>query len=112
MGAKVATFEQCYNAEKRRRLLIGREKTIVDFLQTATMDKHTPKMISMPFRLLINREITSHIPYKLVLKEMPQLKGKISKTRYNHWTNEFESSYDGDSDYEKMEKYLNSILQK
>ena len=93
-------------------VIIGREKTIVDFLQTATMDKHTPKMISMPFRLLINREITSHIPYKLVLKEMPQLKGKISKTRYNHWTNEFESSYDGDSDYEKMEKYLNSILQK
>ena len=23
MGAKVATFEQCYNAEKRRRLLIN-----------------------------------------------------------------------------------------
>ena len=25
MGAKVATFEQCYNAEKRRRLLYSPE---------------------------------------------------------------------------------------
>ena len=27
MGAKVATFEQCYNAEKRRRLLTSIERS-------------------------------------------------------------------------------------
>ena len=93
-------------------ILNGRYNTIMEFLKKGTMGEKSPKRISMPFRLLLNREIISHIPYKLVLKEMPHLKGLVSKTRYNHWTNKFASSYDGDSDYEKMEKELNRILQK
>jgi hypothetical protein len=85
---------------------------VLSWLHDVLKGRKTAKEISMPFRLLQNREIISHIPYKLVLKEMPYLKDRISKTRYNHWTNQFASSYDGDSDYEKMEQELNRILQK
>jgi hypothetical protein len=93
-------------------ILNGRFNAIMEFLKKGTMGEKSPKKISMPFRLLQNQEIISHIPYKLVLKEMPYLKDRISKTRYNHWTNQFASSYDGDSDYEKMEQELSRILQK
>ena len=64
----------------------------------------------MPFRLFIERKIMKRVPFKLVLQEMPELVGKVSKTRYNHWTDKMVSSYKGDSDYEALEKEIDDLL--
>ena len=68
------------------------------------------ELVAMPFRLFMERKIMKRVPFKLVLQEMPELVGKVSKTRYNHWTDKMVSSYKGDSDYEALEKEIEGLL--
>lgn len=85
-------------------------KLIMDILRENTKDKYTPKKIALPFRLLCDRAMTDHIPYKIVIKEMPKLEGLISETRYNHWTNKWVSNYDDDPDYNQLNKEIDKFL--
>ena len=91
-------------------ILIKNKPKVMNLLRRKFVKKLSPKMIAMHFRLLIDRKIMKRVPFKLVLQEMPELVGKVSKTRYNHWTDNMASSYEGDSDYEALEKEIDDLL--
>ena len=102
---------QIKKAKSIKDYILFKDKALVMKLLRHHVSKfRLSKKVAMPFRLFMERKITKRIPFKLVLTEMPELKGKISKTRYNHWTDKMVSSYKGDSDYEALEKEIDDLL--
>ena len=102
---------QIKKAKSIKDYILFKDKALVMKLLRHHVSKfRLSKKVAMPFRLFMERKITKRIPFKLVLTEMPELKGKISKTRYNHWTDKMVSSYKGDSDYEALEKEIEGLL--
>jgi hypothetical protein len=102
---------QIKKAKSIKDYILFKDKALVMKLLRHHVSKfRLSKKVPMPFRLFMERKITKRIPFKLVLTEMPELKGKISKTRYNHWTDKMVSSYKGDSDYEALEKEIDDLL--
>ena len=102
---------QIKKAKSIKDYILFKDKALVMKLLRHHVSKfRLSKKVAMPFRLFMERKITKRIPFKLVLTEMPELKGKISKTRYNHWTDKMVSSYKGDSDYEALKKEIDDLL--
>ena len=102
---------QIKKAKSIKDYILFKDKALVMKLLRHHVSKfRLSKKVAMPFRLFMERKITKRIPFKLVLTEMPELKGKISKTRYNHGTDGLVSSYKGDSDYEALEKEIDDLL--
>ena len=102
---------QIKKAQSIKDYILFKDKALVMKLLRHHVSKfRLSKKVAMPFRLFMERKITKRIPFKLVLTEMPELKGKISKTRYNNWTDKMVSSYKGDSDYEALEKEIGDLL--
>lgn len=102
---------QIKKAKSIKDYILFKDKALVMKLLRHHVSKfRLSKKVAMPFRLFMERKITKRIPFKLVLTEIPELKGKISKTRYNHWTDKMVSSYKGDSDYEALEKEIDDLL--
>ena len=84
---------QIKKAKSIKDYILFKDKALVMKLLRHHVSKfRLSKKVAMPFRLFMERKITKRIPFKLVLTEMPELKGKISKTRYNHWTDKMVSS--------------------
>ena len=80
---------------------------LLQFLHRAVEGQKVAKDIARPFRLLYDLNLTDHIPYKAVMKELPEVEGLLTERRYNDWTNKFSTSYDGDPIYEKLKESLN-----
>jgi Ca2+-binding EF-hand superfamily protein len=80
---------------------------LLQFLHRALKGQKVAKDIARPFRLLYDLNLTDHIPYKAVVKELPEVNGLMTERRYNDWTNKNSTSYDGDSMYEKLKENLN-----
>lgn len=83
---------------------------VIEFLRLAVKGMTAAREIAMPFRFLLDREITTKIPYKAVIKAFPELEGLIKERRYNNWTNPYSTSYDGDDRYETMNGLVEMIL--
>lgn len=83
---------------------------IMAFLRDTLRNRKGSKKASIPFRLLIDKDITGHIPLSVILREMPELEGRLSDSRYYHWTNMALSDYDGDKDYEETRKRLEEMI--
>jgi hypothetical protein len=83
---------------------------VIEFLRLAVKGMTAAREIAMPFRFLLDREITAKIPYKAVIKAFPELEGLIKERRYNNWTNPYSTSYDGDDRYETMNGLIEMIL--
>lgn len=83
---------------------------IMFFLRDTLKNRKGSKKVSLPFRLLMDKDITGHIPSTVILKEMPELEGRVSDSRYYHWTNMALSNYDGDKDYEETGKRLEDVI--
>ena len=66
----------------------------------------------MPIRFLRNHDFfhNNKLPLKVFLAEFKEVKGYISKTRYNFWTNNESVSYDDDPDYNKLKKDIDNLL--
>ena len=102
---------QIKKAKSIKDYILLKDKALVMKLLRQYVNKfHLSKKVAMPFRLFMERKIMKRVPFKLVLQEMPELVGKVSKTRYNHWTDGLVSSYKGDSDYEALEKEIDDLL--
>ena len=91
-------------------ILFKDKNLVMKLLRSQIKDARSSKKIAMPFRLLSDRKFMKRIPYKVVISDMPELEGRISETRYNHWTNTISSSYEGDSDYETLNKEIDNLL--
>ena len=91
-------------------ILHKNKNSVLKLLRRIVRKSSSPKKVAMPFRLLIDRMIMKRAPFKLVLSEIPELEGRISDTRYNHWTDDRTSSYQGDSDYEELNKELDNLI--
>lgn len=87
------------------------KEKIVRFLKEKTKGLNIQKDIARPFRFLYDHGITHHIPYKAVIKAIPEIHLKIRESRYNDWTNIQRTSYDGDPKYKDLEKEIESVLQ-
>lgn len=87
------------------------KEKIVRFLKEKTKGLNIQKDIARPFRFLYDRGITHHIPYKAVIKAIPEIHLKIRESRYNDWTNIQRTSYDDDPKYKDLEKEIESVLQ-
>jgi hypothetical protein len=83
------------------------KEVLLRFLHQAVEGQKVAKDIARPFRLLYDLNLTDHIPYKAVVKELPEVNGLMTERRYNDWTNKNSTSYDGDSMYEKLKENLN-----
>ena len=91
-------------------ILIKNKPKVMNLLRKEIKKALSPKQVAMPIRLLIDRMIMKRAPFKLMLTEIPELEGKISDTRYNHWTDKMQSSYQGDEDYEALDKEIDSLI--
>lgn len=80
---------------------------LLQFLHRAVEGQKVAKDIARPFRLLYDLNLTDHIPYKAVMKELPEVEGLLTERRYNDWTNKFSTSYNDDPIYEKLRASLN-----
>ena len=89
---------------------IPNKDAIISFFKEKTIDQHSPKDVAMPFRLFLEREMTYHIPYRAVVKCMPEFLGLIKENRYNEWTNRQRTSYMGYHKYKDLEKELEELL--
>ena len=71
---------QIKKAKSIKDYILFKDKALVMKLLRHHVSKfRLSKKVAMPFRLFMERKITKRIPFKLVLTEMPELKGKISK---------------------------------
>ena len=91
-------------------ILFKNKNLVLKLLRSQIKDARSSKKIAMPFRLLSDRKLLKRVPYKVVLSEMQELEGKISETRYNYWTNTIVSDYEGDYDYENLNKEIDNLL--
>jgi hypothetical protein len=91
-------------------ILFKNKNLVLKLLRSQIKDARSSKKIAMPFRLLSDRKLLKRVPYKVVLSEMQELEGKISETRYNYWTNTISSCYEGDYDYENLNKEIDNLL--
>lgn len=91
-------------------ILYKDKKKLMALLRNQIKNVRSSKKIAMPFRLLSDRKLMKRIPYKVVMSAFPELKGRISETRYNHWNNIIVSSYKGNTDYESFNKEIDMLL--
>ena len=91
-------------------ILYKDKKQLMALLRNQIKNVRSSKKIAMPFRLLSDRKLMKRIPYKVVMSAFPELKGRISVTRYNHWNNTIVSSYRGNPDYESLNKEIDILL--
>lgn len=91
-------------------ILHQKKDLVVKFLHHAVKGMKAPREIAMPFRFLIDRDFTDHIPYKAVMKEFPELKGLIAERRYNDWTNQNRTDYSTDPRYEMLNDFIDMFL--
>lgn len=87
-------------------------KQIMVFLRDALKGRKGPRSVSMPFRLLLDKKITSHIPYSIINKEMKGQIDRVSSSKYYKWTNKVLTNYDDDRDYNELNWKLDSIIAK
>lgn len=90
----------------------GNKAKIVKMVRDLIKGKTNSKDISMPIRFLRNHDFfhNNKLPLKVFLAEFKEVKGYISKTRYNFWTNNESVSYDDDPDYNKLKKDIDNLL--
>lgn len=113
---------ESFNREQERRL-VGKKsddimlyikhrnkELVVKFLQETVMGMTSPKEIAMPFRFLKDHGVTGHIPYKAVVKRFPELKKPLAENRYNDWTNQRRTSYQGDERYHILKDVFEMFL--
>lgn len=86
------------------------QETIMRFLRNSLKNRWESKEVSKPFRLLYDLNYTEFIPFSIVMEAMPELNGRVSRSRYNHWTNKVLSSYKDDEDYNELRKELDEML--
>ena len=102
---------QIKKAKSIKDYILFKDKALVMKLLRHHVSKfRLSKKVAMPFRLFMERKRSLTGLTASLMTEMPELKGKISKTRYNHWTDKMVSSYKGDSDYEALEKEIDDLL--
>lgn len=88
----------------------GDKQQVMDFLRETLKTCRRSRMVSLPFRLLMDEGVTIKIPFSIIMKQMPELDGRVSETRYNFWTSRSVSNYDNDEYYKKIGKKLKTII--
>lgn len=83
---------------------------IMTFLRDTLKNCWESKDVARPFRLLFDRHDIELIPFNIVITDMPELKGRVSRSRYNHWTNQVLSDYSDDDLYKVLNKQLDIVL--
>ena len=83
---------------------------IMTFLRDTLKNCWESKDVARPFRLLFDRHDVELIPFNILIKDLPELKGRVSRSRYNHWTNQVLSDYNGDDLYKELSKQLDIVL--
>ena len=90
----------------------GDKQQVMAFLRESLKPCKRSRMVSMPFRLLMDEGVTIKIPFSIIIKQMPELEGRVSETRYKIWTSRTLSNYDNDEYYKKISKKLRMIIKK
>lgn len=90
----------------------GDKQQVMDFLRESLKPCKRSRMVSMPFRLLMDEGVSIKIPFSIIIQQMTELEGRVSETRYNHWTSSTLSSYENDEYYKKIAKKLKVIIKK
>jgi len=91
-------------------ILHKKKDLVLKFLHHAVKGMKVPREIAMPFRFLIDHKFSDHIPYKAVIKELPELKGLMAERRYNEWTNQNRTDYAMDPRYKMLNDLIDMFL--
>lgn len=118
------SHEEYHKKKSKKRETVIRSEKMVDHIKKGDKakilkmvherikGKTGPKDICMPVRFLRDHDFLYHdrLPYKAFLNECPEALGLVSKTRYNHWTNNIDVSYEDDPGYRKLRKEIDDLF--
>lgn len=88
----------------------GDHQQVMKFLRESLKNCKRSRTVSMPFRLLKDKGVTGNISFSVIMQQMPELKGRVSETRYKYWTSIKISNYNNNDTYKKLAEKLDRII--
>lgn len=88
----------------------GDQQQVMKFLRESLKNCKRSRTVSMPFRLLKDKGVTGNISFSVIMQQMPELKGRVSETRYKYWTSIKISNYNNNDTYKKLAEKLDRII--
>lgn len=107
---KAQQMEMRKSDELRDYVLINNAELVIELLDGVLRKLKGSKNISRPIRFLQDHNIIARPTYDALIKCYPYLKGKVSESRFNDYTNPFKEHFSNDKLYDKYHETFSTIL--